>query len=93
MLTIAGTEDFEFSTRSTALELMVTISETAPAMARRCAGIVQGLVPLAMSLMLEVDEEDDEFLLGKYSEEPADENSCVGDEAIERVASGLGGKV
>jgi hypothetical protein len=92
MLTVGNATGLEFSTRSMALELLVTITETAPALARRCPGLVQGLVPLAMSLMLEVEEEDGEWAEGVYSEEPADENSAVGDEAVERVAAGLGGK-
>jgi hypothetical protein len=75
-----------------ALELMVTITETAPALARRCAGLVQGLIPLAMSLSLEIEEEEAEWAAGPYTEEPSDENCAVGDEAIERVATGLGGK-
>ncbi|KAJ1437419.1 armadillo-type protein [Ochromonadaceae sp. CCMP2298] len=92
MLQVGNAQGLEFSTRSMALELLVTITETAPALARRCPGLVQGLVPLAMSLMLEVEEEDGEWAAGVYSEEPADENSSVGDEAVERMAAGLGGK-
>jgi hypothetical protein len=92
MLTVANAQGLEFSTRAMALELMVTITETAPALARRCAGLVQGLVPLAMSLSLEIEEEEAEWAAGPYTEEPTDENCAVGDEAIERVAAGLGGK-
>lgn len=92
MLTVANAQGLEFSTRSMALELMVTITETAPAMARRCMGLIQGLIPLAMSLSLELDEEEAEWAAGAYTEEPSDENCYVGDEAIERVATGLGGK-
>jgi hypothetical protein len=92
MLTVAGSSGLEFSTRSMALELMVTLTESAPALARKCPGLVQGLIPLAMSLMLEVEEDDEEWARGKYVEEVPDENSAVGDEAIERVAAGMGGK-
>lgn len=92
MLSVANAQGLEFSTRSMALELLVTITETAPALARRCNGLIQGLIPLAMSLMLEIDEEEAEWAAGPYTEEPSDENCSVGDEAIERVATGLGGK-
>ena len=78
MLSVAGANNLEFSTRSMALELMVTLTETAPALARRCPGLTQGLIPLAMSLMLEYDEDDIEWAAGKYSEDPPDENSAVG---------------
>lgn len=39
MLTVASAEGLEFSTRAMALELMVTLTETAPALARRCKGV------------------------------------------------------
>lgn len=39
MLAVASATGLEFSTRSIALELMVTLTETAPALARRCKGI------------------------------------------------------
>eukprot|EP01032_Pedospumella_encystans_P019768 gene19768-22474_t len=85
MLTVANAQGLEFSTRAMALELMVTITETAPALARRCAGLIQGLVPLAMSLMLEVEEEEAEWAAGPYTEEPSDENYCVDSATCDRV--------
>lgn len=93
MLTIANNSDLEFSTRSIAIELVVTFSETAPALARRCTALTEGLIPCALKIMLEVDTDDKEWLALKYSEESLDENYMVGEEAIERVAAGLGGKV
>lgn len=38
MLSVASATGLEFPTRSMALELMVTLTETAPALARRCKG-------------------------------------------------------
>ena len=93
MLSVASSNFLEFSTRSIALELMVTLTETAPALARRCPALVEHLVPLAMNIMLEVDEEDSEWAKGTYTEEPDDENYVVGEEAIERVAAGMGGRL
>lgn len=48
--------------------------------------------------MLNVEEEDEgEWIAGKYSDNPEentpDEDCILGEEAIERVASGLGGRV
>ena len=93
MLTVAQSKDLEFPTRSIALELMVTLTETAPALARRCRGLVQGLVPLAFSIMQDLEEEEDEWVAGKYAEEAEDENVFVGEEAVERAAAGMGGRV
>lgn len=93
MLSVAAYDSLEFSTRIMALELLITISETAPALARRCQALVQGVFPLSFQIMLEVEEEEREWAAGKYSEEPSDENCTAGEEAIERLAAGLGGRV
>ncbi len=93
MLTVANSNELEFRTRSTALELTVTLSETAPALARRCRGLVEGLIPLAFNIMQEVEEEDAEWASGKYTEDGEDETYFVGEEAIERAAAGMGSRV
>ena len=56
MAIVASSEGFEFSTRSMALELMVSLSESAPVLARRCPALISGIVPLAMALMTSVEE-------------------------------------
>ena len=58
MVQIAGAEGLEFSTRAMALELLVTFTECAPALARRCPNLLQGMIPLAMSLMLALEESE-----------------------------------
>lgn len=88
MLTVAKSEGLEFPTRAIALELMVTLTETAPALARRCPALLEGVIPLAMALTLDMDETEQEWIQGKYSEELADGNNSVGEEAIERIAAG-----
>lgn len=92
MLTIGNCEDFEFSTRSVASELLVSIAEAAPALARRCNGFINGVIALSLSFMLELEEDDNEFAQGPYTQEPLDENAAIGDESLERITSGLGGK-
>ena len=93
MLTVAQSTALEFSTRSIALELMVTLSESAPALARRCAALVQGIVPLAMAIMLDVEESEEEFVASKFTPDPVEDNACTGEEALERAAAGMGGRI
>ena len=92
MMTIAANVGYDFSTRAMALELLITLSETAPALARRSATFVRGICPLVFSIMLEIDEDEDEWVLGKYSDEAMDEDCSAGDDAIERMATGMGGR-
>jgi hypothetical protein len=48
---------------------MVTLCETAPALARRCNTLVQGIIPLCLSFTLMVDVTETAWLKGKYTEE------------------------
>jgi len=92
MMTVAGNTDYEFSTRAMALELLVTLSETAPALARRSSTFIRGICPVVFSIMLEIEEDESEWIVGKYSEEDMDEDCSAGEDAIERMASGMGGR-
>ena len=92
MLSILSATSLEFSTRSIALELLVTLCESAPALARRCVPFMEGLFPAVVQLMLEVQTDDKEWLAMPYAEESIEENYTIGEEALERLAAGLGGK-
>jgi hypothetical protein len=94
MLTIgsASPDQLECSTRTMALEMLVTLSEAAPAMARRSAGFIEKLVDMIMKIMLEVDEDETQWQQQSYLNDDFDEDCEVGDEAMERIATGLGGK-
>lgn len=91
MIAIGNHADLEFSTRSAAMELLVTLSEAAPAIARRSKGFVEQLVDLVMKLTLEVDDDENQFKREKYNQE-IDDDCIDAEDAMERLASGLGGK-
>lgn len=93
MQTIAKAEALEFSTRTMALELMVTLAETAPALARRCTGLTQGIVPLCMEFMLLFEDTEREWVSGRYTTEPIEGDWTVGEQCLERVTAGLGPRV
>jgi hypothetical protein len=92
MLTVAGAASLEFSTRNIALELLVTLAESAPAMARRSPALVQGLVPLAMRMAAVLEDDESDWVRAPYTETCTDDVADAGEEAIERVAAGMGGK-
>jgi importin-5 len=93
MLSIAGSTSLEFSSRSIALELVVTLTESAPALARRSAPLLDMFAKVAMTMMLEIETDDSEWLQMKYGEESQDDCYFIAEEAIERVSAGLGGKI
>lgn len=95
MLTVTATSSLEFSSRSIALELVVTMCETAPALARRCAPLIDGCLSTVLGMMVDVETSEKEWMSTKYGEESfdGDETCLVAEEALERIAAGLGGKV
>eukprot|EP00981_Chlorochromonas_danica_P002066 scaffold420_cov169-Ochromonas_danica.AAC.26 len=84
--------NLEFSTRSMALEWLLTMSETAPAMIRRCQGFAKSLTSVIMRIMLDVDDDIAYWTRQPYNTEDLDEDASTGDQAIQRLSSGLGGK-
>lgn len=91
MMMVGSHRELEFSTRSAAMELLVTLSESAPAMARRSKGFIDQMADLVMNLMLEVDDDEMQFKRERYNKE--NEDDCVdAEDAMERLALGLGGK-
>lgn len=91
MLTIGNHEDFEFSTRSSALELLVTLAEAAPAMLRRHKGpALDGLLDLTLNLMLIIDDDIPQFIRAKYGD-TIDDDGLDAEDALERLCAALGG--
>lgn len=80
MISIANSTGLEFTTRTIAIELVVTLAETAPALARRCEGLAPGLCPIAFTIMLEREETEIEWMNDKYSDEPVDGDFTAGEE-------------
>ncbi|CAG0881849.1 unnamed protein product [Cyprideis torosa] len=92
---VLSNENQEESWRSLALEVMVATSEGAPAMVRKlCREKVQVLVGLCLKLMATVDD-DSSWETRDTSNEDDDEEdlSTTAEQAIDRLALALGGKV
>jgi len=79
--------------RHLALEVVVTTSETAPAMVRKVVGASVGpLVQACLQMMTDLEDEDDWAVSDEPQEEDNDSNSVVAESALDRLACGLGGK-
>merc|ERR1711962_1744121 len=89
---VTNTELME-SWRHLALELMVTLGESAPAMVRKVVGGVIGhLVQACLTMMTDLEEEEDWAISDEPLEEDNESNSVVAESALDRLAVGLGGK-
>ena len=83
------TEDISFL----AVELLVTLAEHSPAMMRRQTVFVSNIVPLAMQLMLNVENVDPtEWNNSTVEADDKAPGVVVGKECLDRVALSLGGR-
>ncbi|XP_076324305.1 importin-5-like isoform X2 [Tachypleus tridentatus] len=82
------------SWRQLALEVIVTLSETAPAMMRKLASKhIAQLVPLIFNMMIDLEEEENWAFSDETLDDDNDSNPVVGESAVDRLACALGGKV
>jgi len=90
---VFGDTNQEDSWRHLALEVVVTLSETAPAMVRKVAGGNLGTAIRAiLRMMTEIDEEEDWAVQDEAADDDSDSNAVVAESALDRMACGLGGK-
>jgi len=92
-LKMLGNNDLEENWRHLALEIVVTTSETAPAMVRKvCSNSIGALVQACLQMMCDLEEEDDWAVSDEPQEEDSDSNAVVAESSLDRLACGIGGK-
>ena len=92
-LKMMSNADLEENWRHLALEIVVTTSETAPAMVRKVVGGSIGpLVQACLQMMCDLEDEEDWCVSDEPQEEDSDSNAVVAESALDRLACGLGGK-
>ncbi|XP_076436016.1 importin-5-like isoform X1 [Babylonia areolata] len=84
--------DLEDSWRQLGLEVIVTMSETAPAMVRKYNKYIPVLVPQILGMMVELEEEEDWAFQDEAEDEDHDNNAIAAESALDRLACALGGK-
>ncbi|KAK3095190.1 hypothetical protein FSP39_011221 [Pinctada imbricata] len=91
-LKIISETNLEDSWRQLGMEVIVTLSETAPAMVRKHAKFMPLLVPQVLALMVDLEEEPDWSLQDEPEDEDTDSNAIAAESALDRLACALGGK-
>ncbi|XP_076750362.1 karyopherin beta 3 isoform X1 [Xylocopa sonorina] len=90
---IFSNEDMADSWRQLALEVLVTLAETAPAMVRKVGGkYIVSLVPLVLKMMTDIEEDEKWSFSDEIIDDDNDSNNVVAESALDRLACGLGGK-
>ncbi|KAF9394692.1 hypothetical protein CPC16_010607 [Podila verticillata] len=92
MIEIVKKKDLEDRTRQSALELLLTLAECAPGMVRKVPDYTTTIVPVALEMMTELEEDEDWYTTDDLDEGDNDENYVIGEHAMDRLARALGGK-
>ncbi|KAF8926778.1 hypothetical protein BGZ58_010915 [Dissophora ornata] len=93
MLGIVKNRKLEDKTRQSALELLLTLAERAPNLIRKVPDFASNLVPLALEMMTEVEDDDEWYSSDDLDDEDPEDNHVIGEHAMDRLARALGGKV
>ncbi|KAG0325589.1 hypothetical protein BGZ99_000415 [Dissophora globulifera] len=91
-LGIIRNKKLEDKTRQSALELLLTLAECAPNLIRKVPDFASSLVPLALEMMTEVEDDDEWYSADDLDDEDPEENYVTGEHAMDRLARALGGK-
>lgn len=92
-LKIVSNAENEDHQRQLALEVIVTLSESAPAMIRKNWKYIPDLVPETLALMVDL-EDDPEWSIqdDPDDDDDIDSNAIMGENSLDRLACALGGK-
>ncbi|XP_048004926.1 importin-5 [Leguminivora glycinivorella] len=91
---MVGDKDQEDTWRQLALEVMVTLCETAPAMVRKQVPMaVRMLTPLVLEMMCEIEDEPEWAMEDEVADDDNENNNVVAESALDRMCCGLGGKI
>ncbi|XP_053986559.1 importin-5 [Hylaeus anthracinus] len=90
---IFSNEEMSDSWRQLALEVLITLAETAPAMVRKVGGkYIASLVPLILKMMTDIEEDEKWSFSDEIVDDDNDSNNVAAESALDRLACGLGGK-
>jgi len=93
MLTVASTTTLEEGTRQLGLEFLVSTAEKLPTACRKMANFVQSVIPVAMAMMLELQDEQEWYAKDDDDDDTMEyTNFDAGQESLDRLAIALGGK-
>lgn len=93
MAKIAGHKDLEPSTRRTALSLIVELAKKDRSGVKRVREVCTQVIPLAMHMLLELDDSIQDWTESEEEREPDDEDFCMAWDTLDYLASYLGGGI
>ncbi|PVU97624.1 hypothetical protein BB561_000436 [Smittium simulii] len=91
-LLICSNDQLENATKQISFEVLVTLAEAAPGICRKQSQFCEKLVPIALDMMSQIEDDDSWFSVENLEDEDENEVSDFGEQALDRLACSLGGK-
>ncbi|KAG0331637.1 hypothetical protein BG000_010719 [Podila horticola] len=91
MIEIVKKKEFDDRTRQSALELLLTLAECAPGLVRKVPDYASAIVPVAMEMMTELEDDKEWYSSDGSDEDDNDANYIIGEHALDRLARAVGG--
>ncbi|XP_041502184.1 importin-5-like [Microtus oregoni] len=92
-LKLCGDPNLYNMQRQLALEVIVTLSETAAAMLRKHTNIIAQTIPQMLAMMVDLEEDEDWANADELEDDDFNSNAVAGESALDRMACGLGGNL
>lgn len=91
---VFSTPDVEDSWRHLVLEVVVSLSESAPAMVRKTGEkYVIALIPMILQMMTDMDDHEEWATSDVVTDDDNSDNNVIAESSLDRMACGLGGKM
>ncbi|KAJ8031234.1 Importin-5 [Holothuria leucospilota] len=91
-LEIANNTELDDQWRQLGLEMVVTLSEVAPAMLRKFPRFLPLIMNQMLAMMVDIDDDPEWSLSDEIDDDDCDTNAVAGESALDRFACGVGGK-
>lgn len=89
---VTGTASLDDGIRQLAAEFLVTLAEVSPGMVRKYQPFVELAFPCMLSLMVDLEDDQEWHNAETTENDEMDSNSIAGEQAVDRIACALGGK-
>ncbi|KAI8903813.1 armadillo-type protein [Gorgonomyces haynaldii] len=86
-------KELEDGTRQTCLELLLTLTENAPGLMRKYQPFGPTVIPIILEWMSELEDEPEWYNRDNSDDDDQDTNETAGEQAMDRLAIYLGGKI
>ena len=86
-------QNYDNSTRHTALEVFLTISEIAPGTVKKNPNAISACLTSIMNMITEIEDDEDWFNRDEKDDDDEDENFDAASQALDRISIAIGGKL